>query len=57
MLSELPEDLIERIPQPAQVRERLAEALRQVRLLRQLLRLAERADDERGSQPEERHAH
>jgi hypothetical protein len=41
-------DLIERIPPPDEVRERLSRALREAQLLRQLLRLAEHAAKDRG---------
>jgi hypothetical protein len=40
-------DLIEKIPEPATVRDRLALSLRDVQLLRQLLRLAERVAKDR----------
>lgn len=43
------EDLIESIPKTQTVRERLAYALREARLLRQLLRVAERAEQERSN--------
>ena len=48
--TEFPE-LIEKLPEPDSVRERLSCAVREVRLLRQLLRLAEHAakDRERAS--------
>lgn len=41
------EKLIEHIPDPQTVRERLGQALRETRLLRHLLRLAERVARER----------
>jgi hypothetical protein len=49
-LTAIPE-LIEKLPEPDAVRERLSDAVREVRLLRQLLRLAEHAakDRERAS--------
>jgi hypothetical protein len=45
-LDALPE-LIDKIPEPDAVRERLSSAVREVQLLRQLLRLAERASKDR----------
>jgi len=42
-----PAPLIEQIPDPTVVRDRLAHALREVNLLRQMLRLAERAAKDR----------
>jgi hypothetical protein len=42
-----PPDLIEKLPDPDAVRERLSCAVREVQLLRQLLRLAERAARDR----------
>ena len=45
--AELAKKLTERIPQPDEVRERLAENLRESRLLRQLLRVSERAARDR----------
>jgi hypothetical protein len=46
LLSAFP-DLIEKIPAPDAVRERLASAMREVQLLRQLLRLAEHTAKDR----------
>jgi hypothetical protein len=45
----LDEPLIDCLPQPAQVRSRLGDALREVELLRRLLRLSERAEEFRRS--------
>lgn len=42
-MAETQENLIERIPNPDEVRERLSKSLRESRILRQLLRLSERA--------------
>jgi hypothetical protein len=41
--------LAERIPEPEEVRRRLSENLREARLLRQMLRLAEQAAKVRGN--------
>jgi hypothetical protein len=46
-LHSLAPDPIEKLPAPGTVREKLSCTLRQVRLLRQLLRLAERAAKDR----------
>jgi hypothetical protein len=43
-------NLIQDIPSPEAVRERLSHAIREVQLLRQLLRLAERASKDRQRQ-------
>ncbi|MGA2063836.1 MAG: hypothetical protein ABSG86_02655 [Thermoguttaceae bacterium] len=40
--------LVKRIPEPEEVRRQLAENLRETRLLRQLLRVAESAAKDRG---------
>lgn len=44
-------DLIDKMPEPDAVRDRLARAVREVQFLRQLLRLAERAWKERERAP------
>jgi hypothetical protein len=41
--------IIRRIPDPERVREKLAENLREVKLLRELLRVAERAARDRAA--------
>jgi hypothetical protein len=41
--------LIESLPPPEQVRERLGDALREVELLRKLLRLSQRAEEYRAA--------
>lgn len=51
-----PNELIENIPHPQQVREKLGALLREVQLLRQLLKVAERAEKNRRERQEVAHA-
>jgi hypothetical protein len=46
-MNDLDKPLMQLLPCPAAVRERLGDALREVELLRKLLRLAERAEEYR----------
>lgn len=48
--------LLNQVPPPAVVREKLSDAMRDVRLLRHLLRVAEKVDRERRQRQEPSHA-
>lgn len=51
-----PSSLIEQVPDPQTVRERLGQTLRDARLLRELLKLAEKIQRERQQREGEIHA-